>query len=207
MKGKRYIRPDDAEEKRVELHMHTRFSALDALTDPAAIVKRAADWGMPAIAVTDHGVAQAFPDMWKAGKKNSVKIIYGMEAYYVNDMDGNSAVIGKSSLPLDTEFVAFDIETTGLNAQTDRMTEIGAIRFAGDKILEVFNTFVDPQRHIPPDITQLTGIRDSDVQGAPLEKEALEQFMGQKPGPAREGLRELLINLSSEMAKICGNRG
>ena len=177
MKGKRYIRPDDAEEKRVELHMHTRFSALDALTDPAAIVKRAADWGMPAIAVTDHGVAQAFPDMWKAGKKNGVKIIYGMEAYYVNDMDGNSAVIGKSSLPLDTEFVAFDIETTGLNAQTDRMTEIGAIRFAGDKILEVFNTFVDPQRHIPPDITQLTGIRDSDVQGAPLEKEALERFM------------------------------
>ena len=177
MKGKRVIRPDDAEEKRVELHMHTRFSALDALTDPDAIVKRAAYWGMPAIAVTDHGVAQAFPDMWKAGKKHGVKIIYGMEAYYVNDMDGNSAVIGKSSLPLDTEFVAFDIETTGLNAQSDRMTEIGAIRFSGDRILETFNTFVDPQRHIPPDITKLTGIRDSDVQGAPLEKEALEQFM------------------------------
>ena len=177
MKGKRYVRPDDAEEKRVELHMHTRFSALDALTDPAAIVQRAAYWGMPAIAVTDHGVAQAFPDMWKAGKKEGVKIIYGMEAYYVNDMDGNSAVIGKSSLPLDTEFVAFDIETTGLNAQTDRMTEIGAILFAGSDIKETFNTFVDPQRHIPADITQLTGIRDSDVQGAPLEKEAMQQFM------------------------------
>ena len=114
MKGKRFIRPDNAPEKRVELHLHTRFSALDALTDPAAVVKRAAYWGMPAIAVTDHGVAQAFPDMWKAGKKEGVKIIYGMEAYYLNDMDGNSAVIGKSSLPLDTEFVAFDIETTGL---------------------------------------------------------------------------------------------
>ena len=95
VKGKRTIRPDDAEEKRVELHLHTRFSALDALTDPDAVVKRAAYWGMPAIAVTDHGVAQAFPDMWKAGKKHGVKIIYGMEAYYVNDMDGNSAVIGK----------------------------------------------------------------------------------------------------------------
>ncbi len=177
MKGKRVIRPDNAEEKRVELHLHTRFSALDALTDPAAVVKRAAYWGMPAIAVTDHGVAQAFPDMWKAGKKEGVKIIYGMEAYYVNDMDGNSAVIGKSSLPLDTEFVAFDIETTGLNAQTDRMTEIGAILFAGSDIKETFNTFVDPQRHIPADITQLTGIRDSDVQGAPLEKEAMQQFM------------------------------
>ena len=177
MKSKRVVRGDDAPVKRVELHMHTRFSALDALTDPDAIVKRAADWGMPAIAVTDHGVAQAFPDMWKAGKKYGVKIIYGLEAYYVNDMDGNSAVIGKSSLPLDTEFVAFDIETTGLNAQSDRMTEIGAVIFSGGEIREVFNTFVDPQRHIPPDITQLTGIRDSDVQGAPLEKEAMEQFM------------------------------
>ena len=177
MKGKRVIRPDNAPEKRVELHLHTRFSTLDALTDPAAVVKRAAYWGMPAIAVTDHGVAQAFPDMWKAGKKEGVKIIYGMEAYYTNDMDGNSAVIGKSSLPLDTEFVAFDIETTGLNAQTDRMTEIGAILFSGAEIKETFNTFVDPQRHIPPDITNLTGIRDSDVQGAPQEKEAMQQFM------------------------------
>ena len=177
MKSKRYIRPDNAKEKRVELHMHTRFSALDALTDPDAIVKRAAYWGMPAIAVTDHGVAQAFPDMWKAGKKHGVKIIYGLEAYYTNDMDGNSAVIGKSNLPLDTEFVAFDIETTGLNAQTDRMTEIGAILFSGTEIKETFNTFVDPQMHIPPDITQLTGIRDSDVEGAPLEKEAMQSFM------------------------------
>ncbi len=177
VKGKSYIRPDNAPEKRVELHMHTRFSALDALTDPAAIVKRAAYWGMPAIAVTDHGVAQAFPDMWKAGKKNGVKIIYGLECYFVNDMDGNSAVIGKSKLPLDTEFVAFDIETTGLNALNDRMTEIGAVIFSGGEIKQVFNTFVDPQMHIPPDITQLTGIRDSDVQGAPLEKEAMQMFI------------------------------
>ncbi len=177
MKGKRVVRPDRAPEKRVELHMHTRFSALDALTVPAAIVERAAWWGMPAIAVTDHGVAQAFPDMWKAGKKYGVKIIYGLEAYYTNDMDGNSAVIGNSTLPLDTEFVAFDIETTGLNAQTDRMTEIGAIRFSGTEIRETFSTFVDPGCHIPPDITQLTGIRDSDVAGAPDEKEAMRMFM------------------------------
>ena len=184
VKGKRYIRPDNAPEKRVELHMHTRFSALDALTDPEAIVKRAAYWGMPAIAVTDHGVAQAFPDMWKAGKKHGVKIIYGLECYFLNDMDGNSAVIGKSKLPLDTEFVAFDIETTGLNAQNDRMTEIGAVIFSGTEVKEVFNTFVDPEMHIPPDITQLTGIRDSDVQGAPKEKEAMElflSFVGQRP--------------------------
>ena len=177
VKSKRTIRPDNAPEKRVELHMHTRFSALDALTDPAAIVKRAAYWGMPAIAVTDHGVAQAFPDMWKAGKKHGVKIIYGLECYFQNDMDGNSAVIGKSRLPLDTEFVAFDIETTGLNANNDRMTEIGAVIFSGSEIKETFNTFVNPGMHIPTDITQLTGIRDSDVADAPGEEEAMRQFM------------------------------
>ncbi len=177
MKGKRSIRPDNAPEKRVELHMHTRFSAMDALTKPEAIVERAAYWGMPAIAVTDHGVLQAFPDMWKAGKKRGVKIIYGCEIYFLNDMDGNAAVIGKSKLPLDTEFIAFDIETTGLNAQNDRMTEIGAIRFRGGEILETFNTFVNPERHIPAEITQLTGIRDADVAGAPSEEEALRQFI------------------------------
>ena len=177
VRGKKAVRPDTAEEKRVELHLHTRFSAMDALTEPAEVVKRAAAWGMPAIAVTDHGVAQAFPDMWKAGGKNGVKIIYGLEAYYYNDMDGNSAVIGKSKLPLDAEFVAFDIETTGLNALNDRMTEIGAQIFSGGNILKEFNTFVDPGMHIPAEITKLTGIKDSDVQGAPNEKEAMQMFM------------------------------
>ena len=177
VKGKRFIRPDNAPEKRVELHLHTRFSALDALTDPEAAVKRAAYWGMPAIAVTDHGVAQAFPDMWKAGKKHGVKIIYGLEAYFLNDMDGNSAVMGKSRLPLDTEFVAFDIETTGLNAQDNRMTEIGAVIFSGGEILREFNTFVNPHQPIPANITELTGIRDSDVADAPDEDEALRMFL------------------------------
>ena len=177
MKSKKKIRPDNAKEKRVELHLHTRFSALDALTDPKAVVKRAAYWGMPAIAVTDHGVAQAFPDMWKEGKAAGVKIIYGLEAYYYNDMDGNSALIGKSNLPIDTEYVAFDIETTGLNAQLDRMTEIGAVIFRGSEIISTFNTFVNPGIPIPSEITDLTGIRNQDVAGAPGEKEALEAFI------------------------------
>ncbi|MBR0354963.1 MAG: PolC-type DNA polymerase III [Oscillospiraceae bacterium] len=184
VRGKRLIRPDNAPEKRVELHLHTRFSALDALTDPEAAVKRAAYWGMPAIAVTDHGVAQAFPDMWKASKKHGVKIIYGMEAYYLNDMDGNSAVMGKSKLPLDTEFVAFDIETTGLNAQDNRMTEIGAVIFSGGEVKREFNTFVNPHQPIPANITELTGIRDSDVADAPDEDEALRMFLefaGERP--------------------------
>ena len=109
VRTKKIIRPDNAPEKRVELHLHTRFSAMDALTDPAAVVKRAAYWGMPAVAVTDHGVAQAFPDMWKAGKKEGVKIIYGLEAYYFNDMDGNSAVAGapdeKTAMEMFMDFV------------------------------------------------------------------------------------------------------
>ena len=177
MKGKKHIRTDDAKEKRVELHVHTRFSTLDALTDPDAIVKRAAYWGHPAIAVTDHGVAQAFPDMWKAGKKHGVKIIYGVECYFVNDIDATLAVHGDSSLPLDTETVAFDIETTGLNAASDRMTEIGAVIYAGNEIKETFNTFVDPGMHIPQEITRLTGISDADVKGAPDEAAALRAFL------------------------------
>ena len=184
MKGKKYIRPDEAPEKRVELHMHTRFSALDALTDPAKIVERASYWNMPAIAVTDHGVCQAFPDMWKAGKKYGVKIIYGCEIYFVNDMEGNRAVHGNCSLPLDTEFVSFDIETTGLNAVNDRMTEIGAQIFKEGDVLKEFNTFVNPGMHIPEDITRLTGITDEDVRDAPSEKEAMEmflEFVGDRP--------------------------
>lgn len=175
--GKKYIRPDNAKEKRVELHVHTRFSALDALTDPAAIVKRAAYWGHPAIAVTDHGVLQAFPDMWKAGEKYGVKIIYGCECYFVNDLDGSLAVHGSSDRDMNDEMVAFDIETTGLNAGSDRMTEIGAVIFAGGEIKESFNTFVDPGMHIPSEITQLTGITDRDVKGAPDEAEAMRMFL------------------------------
>ena len=178
VKGKRTIRPDNAPRKRTELHLHTRFSALDGLTDPAAVVERAAYWGMNAIAVTDHGVAQAFPDMWKAGKKHGVKIIYGVECYFVNDEDGSDAVIGRSKAPIDSEYVAFDTETTGLNATTDRLTEIGACIFRGrEKIGPVFSSFVDPGMRIPAEITKLTGIRDSDVSGAPSEKEAVEAFI------------------------------
>lgn len=178
IKSKKTVRKDNAEKKRVELHLHTRFSTLDGLTDPGAVVKRAAYWGMPAIAVTDHGCLQAFPDMWKAGKKNGVKIIYGVECYFVNDKDGSTAVSGRSKLPIDTEYVAFDTETTGLNANDDRITEIGAVIFRGtEQIGQPFNTFVNPEMPIPKDITELTGIRDEDVKDAPSEKEAIEAFI------------------------------
>ena len=147
VESKPVIRQDTAADKRVELHLHTRFSTMDALADPGDLVKRAAQWGHPAIAVTDHGCAQAFPDMWKAAKKHGIKIIYGVEGYLVNDVDGVLAARGpRDDLPLDQEYIAFDIETTGLRLGTCRMTEIGAIRFRGGEILEEFNTFVSRRR-------------------------------------------------------------
>lgn len=170
-------RSDDAPEKRVELHMHTRYSALDALGDPADIVKRAAKWGHKAVAITDHGVAQAFPEAWHAAQKAGVKVIYGLEGYYINDVDEKLCIHGHSELPLDCEMVAFDVETTGLSPERDRLTEIGALIFSGDKIIAEFNTFVNPKMPIPPDITRLTGIKDSDVADAPGEEEALRAFL------------------------------
>ncbi len=177
-------RPDSAEKKRVELHLHTRFSAQDALTDPDRLIERVGYWGQSAVAVTDHGVAQAFPDMWKASKKwnkehdNKIKVIYGIEAYYINDLDSGHAVRGKCSLPLEgSEFVAFDVETTGLNAQTDRLTEIGAVIFRDGEMGKRFNTFVNPHMPIPAEIVRLTGITDRDVFDAPDEGEAMRAFL------------------------------
>ena len=172
------IRPDTAEgDKRVELHLHTRYSTLDALPDPAKVVERAAAWGMKAVAVTDHGTAQAYPEMSKAGKKYGVKIIYGLEGYYVNDVDTGTAVRGDSDAPLTGEFIAFDVETTGLSAATDRLTEIGAVLFSGGRVIDTFSTFVNPHMHIPANITELTGIKDSDVADAPDEAEAMRAFL------------------------------
>ncbi|MBR4953881.1 MAG: PolC-type DNA polymerase III [Oscillospiraceae bacterium] len=170
-------RKDKAQEKRVELHLHTRFSNLDALTDPAAAIKRAAKWGHPAIAITDHGVAQAFPDAWHAAEKAGIKVIYGLEGYYINDVDERLAITGESSLPFDTEFVAFDIECTGLYADRDRITEIGGVIFSGGEIKDTFNTFVNPEMPIPAEVVRLTGITDEDVANAPHEADALRAFL------------------------------
>ncbi len=177
-------RTDTAEEKRVELHLHTKFSALDALTDVGDVIAQAAAWGHKAIAITDHGVVQAFPDAYNTGKKLGVKILYGVEAYYVNNHDDRLCVRGDRHVPLDGEFVAFDIETTGLYSDRDAITEIGAVICKNGEIGETFTTFVDPEMHIPAEITRLTGIKDSDVAGAPKLKPALEaffDFVGDRP--------------------------
>lgn len=175
--GEKEFRQDTYPEKRVELHLHTRFSSQDAICEPVEVVKRAAAWGHKAVAVTDHGVAQAFPDMWKTAKKLDVKVIYGIEGYYINDVDAGKAVNRYCELDIDTEFVAFDIETTGLSARNDRMTEIGAVVMKNGEIIEKFSTFVNPHMKIPVEITELTGIRDSDVKDAPDEDVAMRMFL------------------------------
>ena len=168
-------RKDTAPEKRVELHLHTTMSAMDALCDPGAAVKRAASWGMPAIAITDHGVAQAFPAASKAAK--GIRVIYGMEGYYTNDVDEAAAVCGRGGTELSAPFVAFDIETTGLHDDSDRITEIGAVLFRDGKEQDSFQIFVDPGRKLTPEIIELTGITDEDLKGAPSEAEAVRAFL------------------------------
>ena len=168
------LEEDTAPEKRVELHMHTNMSQLDGMTSVTKLVERAAKWGHKAIAVTDHGVVQAFPEAMTASKDTGVKILYGMEGYYVDD--SVTAVTGSRTMPLDGTFIIFDVETTGLRTGYDRLIEIGAVKYDGGHEVGSFQTFVSPGRKIPPKITELTGIDDNMVAGAPGEKEAVEKF-------------------------------
>lgn len=165
---------DDAPEKRVELHMHTNMSAMDGMTPAKKLVERAIKWGHRAVAITDHGVVQAFPEAAAAAKGSDIKIIYGMEGYFVDD--SVKAFSGSSDMPLDGTFIIFDVETTGLRTGVDRLTEIGAVKYVDGAEKSRFQTFVDPERPIPQNIVELTGITDSMVVGAPKEGEAVRKF-------------------------------
>ena len=170
------VKRDDAPEKRVELHLHTKMSLMDALTDTKDAVKRAIAWGHPAIAITDHGVAQSFPDAWSAGK-GKLKVLLGTEAYYVNNVDDRLTVRGPLEQDLDEAIVCFDLETTGLSKTDDVITEIGAVVLEGGEVKERFQTFVNPQRRLAPNIIQLTGITDDMLVGAPSQEEAIRSFL------------------------------
>lgn len=169
--------------KRVELHLHTNMSAMDGMSSTASLLCRAAKWGHRAMAITDHGVAQAFPEALHAqeGKQKGIigdmKIIYGIEAYYINDSDSISVVRGKCNEPLDGTFIVFDLETTGLNPASEEITEIAAVRVVEGEIRDSFQTYVNPHKPIPAEITELTGISDETVADAPDIDTAVPDFL------------------------------
>ena len=176
MKIAKVQRMDNSEEKRVELHLHTNMSESDALIKPEEAVKTAYRWGHPAVAITDHGNLQGFPlAMLAANKLENFKVIYGIEAYFVDDTA--RSVYGECAASFDDEFIVFDIETTGLSSQNDRITEIGAVKVKGGEVLDRFNMLVNPEIPIPAKITELTGITDEMVANEPTIDKVLPEFL------------------------------
>ena len=180
MKAKRKMREDTAAEKRVELHCHTNMSTLDGIADAKSLVKKAFSWGHKAIAITDHGGVQAFPeavaacdDIRKGG--GDFKILYGCEGYTVNDRA--AAVKLWKDVPINGEVIVFDLETTGFSATGDRIIEYGAVRLRNLELCDTFGEYVNPERAVPQRITELTGITQQDVDGGISEREALERFI------------------------------
>ena len=172
-------RKDTAPEKRVELHCHTKMSDMDGVSEVEDIVRRAHDWGHKAIAITDHGVVQAFPEanhyIEGLDKDDPFKIIYGVEGYLVDDLQ--DVAVNEKGQSLDGTYVVFDLETTGFSAIKDKIIEIGAVKVEGGKITDRFSTFVNPGVPIPFRITQLTGITDQMVMEAPGIETVLPQFL------------------------------
>ncbi len=172
-------REDLSPVKRVELHCHTKMSDMDGVSEVKDIVKRAHDWGHPAIAITDHGVAQAFPDanhyIETLDKEDPFKILYGVEGYVVDDLTDIAVNAGDQTL--DDTYIVFDIETTGFSSIQDAIIEIGAVKVTGGKIVDRFSTFVNPKRPIPFEITNLTSITDEMVMDSPTIDVILPQFL------------------------------
>ncbi len=174
------MRVDTAAEKRVELHLHTKLSAMDGFINPVDAVNNAYKMGHRALAITDHGVVQAYPEAMLAAEAiekegGDFKLIYGTECYYVNDMV--PAVYGSCQEPLSGTFVVFDIETTGFSPDKDAITEIGAVKVVNGEIVDEFESLVNPLRPIPQDVSKLTGITNKLVENAPTIEEVFPQFM------------------------------
>ncbi len=171
-KMEKIIRKDVAVEKRVELHAHTTMSSMDGLISAKKLVQQAKEFGHSAVAITDHGVVQAFPEAMEAAKKTGVKVIYGMEAYVVND----EINIVENINPAYKDLVVFDIETTGFSSVHDKIIEIGAVKIRDGLVIEEFSRFVNPERPIPMKITELTGISDQMVKDADTVESVIKEF-------------------------------
>ena len=174
---KRQIRQDLAEIKRVELHMHTQMSQMDAMTSATDLIKRAMKWGWKSLAITDHGVVQAFPEAHKLlGLDNpDMKIIYGVEAYLVPD--GSPVVVNDKGQDIDTTYCVLDLETTGLSAKTEKITEIGIMKIKDGKVIEEFSEFVNPEKPIPQRVQEITNITDDMVKDAPKIEELFPKIL------------------------------
>lgn len=168
-------RMDGSEVKRVELHAHTTMSSMDGIVPPSKLIAKAAKWGHKAIAITDHGVAQAFPEAMDAGKKHNIKIIYGLEGYLVND--GVGIATGCRGIDFNSTFVVFDIETTGFSSEQDRIIEIGAVKIENGQVIDKFNELINPKISIPYKITELTSISNDMVKDCKTIEDVLPQFL------------------------------
>lgn len=161
--------------KRVELHAHTQMSSMDAICSTKKLVKQAAAWGHKAIAITDHGVVQAFPEAMDAGKSNNIKILYGVEGYLVED---NLPVIQKANdKELSQTFVVFDLETTGFSNKNDKITEIGAVKVENFKVVDRFSQLINPEKDISYKVQELTGITNDLIKDKPTIEEVLPKFV------------------------------
>ena len=169
-------RKDASSEKRVELHLHTRYSSMDALCSPTEVLKMAKKWGHKAVAFTDHGVLQSFPEIYEASKKIGIKPIYGLEAYIFDDENPVMASPPDKSIK-DTTFVVVDIETTGLCFDADEIIEIGAVKILNNEIIDTFSSLVKPKRLVPTNIINLTGITNEMLKSAPSIEQVLPSFM------------------------------
>lgn len=169
------VRIDNSKEKRVELHAHTKMSSMDGVCNVSDLIKRASQWGHKAIAITDHGVVQAYPEAISAAKKYDIKVIYGIEGYIMND--GSPLVQNSNNQSLDDTYIVFDIETTGLSFKHDKITEIGAVKINNGEIVDTFSALINPEAKIPPKIIELTGITDAMVKDKPTIDKVLPEFI------------------------------
>ena len=193
-------REDTAEEKRVELHMHTNMSTLDALTSAEDLIARAVKWGHPAVAITDHGVLQAFPSAFHAAK-GRIRLIPGCEGYLI---DERPVVEGADKRPYDGPVVVLDFESTGLNTGKARIIEIGAVKLEGGVVTDSYDQLVDPGEPLGPKITELTGISDAMLEGQPKAEEALPKlmaFIGDAPIAAHNAHFDANL-LKAELSRI-----
>lgn len=195
------VRMDNAPEKRIELHLHTQMSNMDAVSSATALIERAAKWGHSAIAVTDHGVVQAYPEAFSAAKKFNIKLIPGMEGYLTDD---ESIAMDATDRELDEPIIVLDFETTGLNTQKDRMIEVGAVKLANGQVVDSIDILVNPGMPLPAKIVELTHITDQMLRDAPFAPEALEKlmaFIGDCPIAAHNAKFDCSI-LKNELARV-----